>query len=51
VTAAAGARAANPGSVIRLALLAWGLGDLALARRSAAVAWLISEIAAAAVVA
>ena len=29
---------------MRLALLAWGLGDLALGRRSAGLAWLISEI-------
>jgi NADH:ubiquinone oxidoreductase subunit K len=32
-----------PGRVLRLALVLWGLGDLALGRRSAAVTWLISE--------
>ena len=42
---------ADPGRVIRLALVAWGLGDFALGRRSAALAWLILEIVAAALVA
>ena len=41
----------NPGSVLRLALFAWGLGDLALSRRAAGIAWLIGEIAAAGLVA
>ena len=36
---------------MRLALLAWGLGDLALGRRSAGLVWLISEILAAAALA
>ena len=34
----------NPGRVLRLALLAWGLGDLAMGRRTAGIAWLIAEI-------
>jgi hypothetical protein len=51
VSASFQAPAANPGRVIRLALVAWGLGDLALGRRPAALAWLISEVVAAAVVA
>ena len=42
---------ANPGSVLRLALLAWGLGDLALGRRTSGVAWLMAEIVAAGLVA
>lgn len=51
MTAAPEAPTANPGRVLRLALLAWGLGHLALGRRSAALVWLISEIVAAAAVA
>lgn len=51
MSAAFQAPAANPGRVIRLALLAWGLGDLALGRRPFGLAWLISEVVAAAVVA
>jgi hypothetical protein len=35
--------AETPRGVLRRALLAWGLGDLALGRRRAAVAWLIGE--------
>jgi hypothetical protein len=35
--------AETPGSVLRRSLLAWGLGDLALGRRRAAIAWLIGE--------
>lgn len=51
MTAAGEAPAASPGRVIRLSLLAWGLGYLALGRRSAGVIGLFSEIIAAAVVA
>jgi len=51
VTAAGEAPAANLGRVLRLALLAWGLGHLAIGRGSAAFLWLISEIVAAAAVA
>lgn len=36
-----------PGRALRLALIGWGLGDLVLDRRAAAVAWLASELAAA----
>jgi len=50
VSAGTKAASANPGSVLRLALLAWGLGDLALGRRTAGIALLIAEIAAAGVV-
>lgn len=35
--------AETPGGVLRRSLLAWGLGDLALGRRRAAVAWLVGE--------
>jgi len=51
VSAGTKAAPANPGSVLRLALLAWGLGDLALGRRAAAIAWLMAEIVAAGLVA
>jgi hypothetical protein len=34
---------AAPGRVLRLAILGWGLGDLALARRVAGTTWLIGE--------
>lgn len=34
----------EPGRVLSVALLAWGLGDLALGRRPAGIAWLISEL-------
>jgi hypothetical protein len=51
VTATGEAPAANPERVIHLALLAWGLGYLALGRRSVGLAWLTSEIVAAALVA
>jgi len=51
VRAVTKAASANPGNVLRLALLAWGLGDLALGRRSAGMALLIAEVAAAGVVA
>jgi hypothetical protein len=37
---------AAPGRVLRLAVLGWGLGDLALGRPAAGVAWLIAEAAA-----
>jgi hypothetical protein len=37
---------AAPGRVLRLAVLGWGLGDLALGRPLAGVAWLIAEAAA-----
>ncbi len=36
-----------PGRAFGLALIGWGLGDLVLGRRAAAVAWLASELAAA----
>ncbi len=36
-----------PGRALGLALIGWGLGDLVLDRRAAAVAWLASELAAA----
>jgi hypothetical protein len=45
VTAAPRAGAAPAGLVLRRALLAWGLGDLALGRPRAAAAWLIAELA------
>jgi hypothetical protein len=38
----------TPGRVLRLAVLAWGLGDLALGRSVAGVAWLATEVLAAA---
>jgi hypothetical protein len=34
---------AAPGRVLRLAVIGWGLGDLALGRRGAAIAWLVVE--------
>lgn len=34
---------AAPGRVLRLAVIGWGLGDLALGRRGPAIAWLIAE--------
>jgi hypothetical protein len=34
---------AAPGRVLRLAMLGWGLGDLAMGRRAAGVAWLVAE--------
>jgi hypothetical protein len=51
VTAVSDAVAIKPGRVLRLALVAWGLGDLALGRRASATAWLVSEILGAALVA
>jgi hypothetical protein len=36
-------RDAAPGRVLRLAIVGWGLGDLALGRRAAGVAWLLAE--------
>jgi hypothetical protein len=51
VTGANEARQADPGRVIRLALLVWGLGDFALGRRSIALVWLIAEVVAAALLA
>jgi len=50
VSAASEAAAANPGRVLRFALLAWGLGDLALGRRPAGIAWLLAELVAVGVV-
>jgi hypothetical protein len=43
--------AATPGRVLRLAVLAWGLGDLALGRSAAGLAWLVCEALALAAVA
>lgn len=37
---------AAPGRVLRRAVIGWGLGDLALGRRRAGIAWLIAEIGA-----
>lgn len=37
--------APTPGRVLRLAVLAWGLGDLALGRTSVGIAWLVAEAA------
>jgi hypothetical protein len=51
VSAAAASIRASPGTVLRRALLAWGLGDLALGRRAAGFAWLGAEILAAALIA
>lgn len=42
---------AAPGRAFGLALLGWGLGDLVLGRRAAAVGWLVAEVLAALVVA
>ncbi|HTE64904.1 MAG TPA: hypothetical protein VK736_01430 [Candidatus Binatia bacterium] len=36
---------AAPGRVLRLAILGWGLGDLAMGRRLAGAGWLIAEVA------
>ncbi len=44
MTAAPRAGIALPGHVLRRALIAWGLGDLALGRPRAAVAWLVAEL-------
>jgi len=38
------AGSAGPSAVLRRALLAWGLGDVALGRRWAGIAWLVAEI-------
>lgn len=43
--------ATAPGTVLRLALVAWGLGHLALGLRARAVAWLVTEVASAALLA
>lgn len=51
MTAAPRPGAAPAGLVLRRALIAWGLGDLALGRPRAAVAWLLAEILAALAVA
>ncbi len=51
MTAAPRPGAAPPGQVLRRSLIAWGLGDLALGRRRAAVAWFVAEVLAALVVA
>jgi hypothetical protein len=51
VTAAGKSVRADPGFVLRRALLAWGLGDLALGKRGSGVAWLAGETAAVLVVA
>jgi hypothetical protein len=37
---------AAPGRVLRLAVIGWGLGDLALGRSAAGIAWLVAEAAA-----
>lgn len=37
---------AAPGRILRLAVIGWGLGDLALGRTAAGVAWLAAEVAA-----
>ena len=42
---------AAPGRVLRLAILGWGLGDLAMGRRAAGTTWLVAEAAGLAVVA
>lgn len=42
---------AAPGRVLRLAILGWGLGDLAMGRRVAGTTWLIGEAVGLAVVA
>lgn len=44
MTAAGRDLRADPGSVLRRALLGWGLGDLALGHRTAALAWLGGEL-------
>jgi hypothetical protein len=36
--------AAAPGRAFGFALLAWGLGDLVLGRRAAAISWLVAEV-------
>jgi hypothetical protein len=41
----------TPGAVLRRSLLAWGLGDMALGRPAAGLAWLAGEIGAIALVA
>ncbi len=51
MTAAPHAGAAPAGLVLRRALLAWGLGDLALGRPRAAAAWLVGELLGALIVA
>ena len=51
MTARTEVRATAPGTVLRLALVAWGLGDLALGLRARAAAWLAAEVAAALLVA
>ena len=42
---------AAPSRVLRLAILGWGLGDLAMGRRYAGTTWLLSEAFGLAVVA
>lgn len=44
MTSRAQVRATSPGRVLRLALIAWGLGDLALGLRTRAVGWLAGEV-------
>ncbi len=51
MTAAPPAGDAAAGRVLRLALVAWGLGHLALGRRRAGLAWLAAELVGAALVA
>lgn len=51
MTAAPRAGAPSPGLVLRRALIAWGLGDLALGRPRAAAVWFAAELVAALVVA
>lgn len=50
MTAASRAPFPPSGTVLRRALIAWGLGDLALGRRRAGVTWLVAELLAAAAV-
>jgi hypothetical protein len=42
---------ASPGAVLRRSILAWGLGDLALGDRPAAIGWFIAELIGVALVA
>ncbi len=43
MTAAPRSAATTAGSVLRRSVLIWGLGDLALGRRRAALAWMAAE--------
>jgi hypothetical protein len=51
VTARGEVRAPTTARVLYLALVAWGLGDMALGRRTRGIAWLAAEIVSAALVA